>query len=241
MNRDDSYCFRPIGYLRSCYKEKFGIPRQPGLVPAARAVLELLPPWDRLEAVQGLEDFSHVWLVFVFHGVPAGAWKPTVRPPRLGGNRRVGVFASRSMFRPNPIGLSVVKLERLDRDAGTVRLHLQGIDMLDGTPVLDIKPYLPYVEALPDARAGYASAAPPATRAVRFSDAARAVLARQQQRFPELETLIVQTLSPDPRPAYAAEEAGAAGRRYGMRLLDFDVQWQMEGDAIRVLDIVEPA
>ncbi len=119
-----------------------------------------------------------------------------------------------------------------------VRLRLRGLDLLDGTPVLDIKPYLPYVEAIPGARAGYATTAPEATRAVRFSDAARAVLAQQQQRFPELEALIVQTLSQDPRPAYASEDTGEADRRYGMRLLDFDVHWQVEGDAIRVLDII---
>jgi tRNA-Thr(GGU) m(6)t(6)A37 methyltransferase TsaA len=238
MSRTNRHCFQPVGYVRSCYKEKFGIPRQPGLVPAARAVLELVPPYDRPEAVQGLEDFSHVWLLFVFHGIPDGAWKPTVRPPRLGGNRRIGVFASRSMFRPNPIGLSLVELERLERDAGTVRLHLKGVDLLDGTPVLDIKPYLPYVEAVPGARAGYASTAPEATRTVSFSDEARATLKQQQQRFPELEALIVQTLSQDPRPAYAAGDSGEAGRQYGMRLLDFDLHWQVEEDTIRVLDIV---
>ncbi len=142
--------FAPIGIVRSCFREKFGIPRQPGLAPAARATLELLPPHNQPAAVRGLEDFSHVWLVFVFHGVPASRWQPTVRPPRLGGNRRLGVFATRSPFRPNPIGLSVVALDRIVTGQGRVALHLSGVDVLDGTPVLDIKPYLPYADRVPD-------------------------------------------------------------------------------------------
>ena len=121
--------FAPVGLIRSCFREKFGIPRQPGLAPAARATLELLPPYHQPAAVRGLEGFSHIWLVFAFHGIPAGHWQPTVRPPRLGGHQRVGVFASRSPFRPNPIGLSVVKLERIAIGQGKVILHLSGIDL----------------------------------------------------------------------------------------------------------------
>lgn len=152
--------FAPIGVIRSCFRQKFGIPRQPRLVPAARATLELLPSYAQPEAVRGLEGFSHLWLLFVFHGIPAGHWQPTVRPPRLGGNQRMGVFATRSSFRPNPIGLSAVALERIEISAGRVVLHLAGVDVLDGTPVLDIKPYVPYADSIPEAVGGFANEAP---------------------------------------------------------------------------------
>ena len=143
--------FAPIGVIHSCFGEKFGIPRQPGLVPAARATLELLPPYNQPAAVRELAGFSHLWLIFVFHGIPWGQWQPTVRPPRLGGNRRLGVFASRSPFRPNPIGLSAVRLLRRE---GCV-LHVADVDMLDDTPLLDIKPYVPEFDAHPSAKAGW--------------------------------------------------------------------------------------
>jgi tRNA (adenine37-N6)-methyltransferase len=141
--------FTPIGIVHSPFKEKFGVPRQPGIATAARATLELLPPYDREEALEGLSGFSHVWLVFVFHATAAQGWQPSVRPPRLGGNVRVGVFASRSMFRPNPIGLSVVELEGYGREDGRLVLHVKGADLIDGTPVLDIKPYIPTRTASP--------------------------------------------------------------------------------------------
>ena len=123
--------FQPIGTIHSCFKEKFGIPRQSGLIPDAHATLDILPPYNRPEAFRKLADYSHVWLTFVFHANLKDGWKPMVRPPRLGGNQRVGVFASRSPFRPNPIGLSVVKLDRLEIDKSQIRLHLSGIDLLE--------------------------------------------------------------------------------------------------------------
>ena len=137
---ETDFTFHPIGVIRSCFTEKFGIPRQPGLVPAARATLEVFSPYDRDEAFRNLDEFSHLWVIFVFHGIPAGKWRPTVRPPRLGGNRRTGVFATRSGFRPNPIGMSAVSLEGIRRHNGKLLLELSGIDLLDRTPVLDIKP-----------------------------------------------------------------------------------------------------
>ena len=149
------YSFDPIGIVHSPFKEKFGIPRQPGLVPEAKARLEVLPPYDRSEAFCGLEDFSHIWVTFVFHEAICTRWQPTVRPPRLGGNRRIGVFSSRSPFRPNPIGMSVVALEGISNIEGKIELQLAGVDLLDGTPVLDIKPYIPYADSLPDARSGF--------------------------------------------------------------------------------------
>lgn len=225
--------FTPIGMIHSCFGEKFGIPRQAGLAPAARATLDLLPPYAVPEAVRGLEGFSHLWLIFIFHGIPAGQWQPTVRPPRLGGRQRLGVFASRSPFRPNPVGLSAVKLERIAIDRGRVTLHLAGVDLLDRTPVLDIKPYLPYADCLPEATGGFAPHAPVPGLTVEFSPAAAAVCAA----WPDgaLRELIIQVLAQDPRPAY--EQARPVPQRYGMRLHDLDVQWEMRGGTAYVTAI----
>ncbi len=234
-----SICYQPIGVLRSPFREKFGIPRQPGLVPAVRATLALLPPFDRPEALEGLDGFSHVWLLFHFHATARQAWKPTVRPPRLGGNRRVGVFASRSMFRPNPLGLSVVELERIDREDGKPVLHLRGADLLDGTPVLDIKPYLPWVDAVPDARASYASERPGAALPVRFAPGAARQCAEIARHWSEFPRLLEQILALDPRPAYRSD--AEAGRIHGLRLGDYDIHWQVQGGTIEVLDIVKAA
>ena len=225
----------PIGVIHSVFREKFGIPRQPGLVPAARATLELLPPYARPEAVRGLEDFSHLWLLFVFHGVPAGRWQPTVRPPRLGGNRRLGVFATRSTFRPNPLGLSAVKLERIVIRHGQVVLHLAGVDLLDGTPVLDIKPYLPYADCIAEAAGGFAAEAPALLSAVEFSPAAAGFCAAW--RGSDLRELITQILRQDPRPAY--ERADPIPRLHGMKLYNLDVRWEMRDGAVYVTNIVE--
>lgn len=227
--------FQPIGIIHSCFPEKFGIPRQPGLVKEAHATLELLPPYDRKEALEGLEDFSHLWLIFVFHAIQQQAWKPTVRPPRLGGNKRVGVFASRSMFRPNPLGLSVVELERVDTSATPPCLYLKGVDILDGTPVLDIKPYLPYVDAIPSARGGYAAKSPEPRLQVRFSAEATNQCARYATEYPQLQQLITQLLALDPRPAYYG--AAEAPTDFGMRLLDFEIKWHTAGEVVSVLAI----
>ena len=178
---DNDLVFHPIGIVHSCFTEKFGIPRQAGLVPAARATLEILPPFDQKEAFRGLDDFSHLWIVFVFHGIVAGKWQPTVRPPRLGGNTRVGVFASRSGFRPNPIGISSVVLESVRRDHGKLLLDVAGIDMLDQTPVLDIKPYLPYADSIPDANGGYASDPPRPSISIEFSNQGRVPVPRRKK------------------------------------------------------------
>ena len=225
------FTFAPIGVVHSCFKEKFGIPRQPGLVPAARAVLELLPPYNRAEAVRGLEGFSHIWVSFVFHACLDESRKPTVRPPRLGGNRRLGVFATRSTHRPNPIGLSAVELERIEAAPGRVLLHLKGADLLDGTPVLDIKPYLPYSDVIPAATGGFAAEAPSALFEVNFS---RPALERCAA-VPELELLICQILSQDPRPAYYGKNDDR--RVFGMKLLDYDVKWEVHGDTVMVTAI----
>jgi tRNA-Thr(GGU) m(6)t(6)A37 methyltransferase TsaA len=219
-----TFAMVPVGVVRSCFQEKFGIPRQPGLVPAAEAIIELLPPANQPEAVRGLDGFSHLWVVFVFHACPPGEWHATVRPPRLGGNERVGVFASRSPFRPNRIGLSLVKLEEVTCGTGGVSLRVSGADLLDGTPVLDLKPYLPYVEALPEASGGFAPAAPEERLTVRFSASAEAAVSARPD-LPRLRELITQLLALDPRPATCHEE----NRIFGFRLHDFDVRWRVTG------------
>ena len=229
--------FAPIGVIHSCFREKFGIPRQAGLVPAARATLELLPPYSQPAAVRGLEGFSHLWLIFVFHGVPAGRWQATVRPPRLGGNRRLGVFATRSPFRPNPIGLSAVKLERIAIHQGQAVLHLAGVDLLEGTPVLDIKPYLPYADRIAEASGGFAPEAPTTGLTVDFSPAARAFCAAWPEG--DLQELIRQILRQDPRPAY--ERTDLEPQAYGMKLYHLDVRWETRGRAAYVTEIVERA
>ncbi len=226
--------FAPVGVVRSCFRQKFGIPRQAGLAPAAQATLELLPPYNQPAAVRGLEGFSHLWLIFVFHGTPAGRWLPTVRPPRLGGNRRLGVFASRSPFRPNPIGLSAVRLERVQIGQGRVVLHLAGVDLLDGTPVLDIKPYLPYSDRIADAAGGFAPEAPEPGLAVDFSPQAAAFCANWPDG--DLRELIVQILRQDTRPAY--ERENAEPQHYGMKLYDFDLRWEMHGGTAVVTEIL---
>lgn len=227
----------PIAIAHTCFREKFGIPRQPGLVRAARGYLEMLPEFDRAEAFRGLDDYSHLWLLYDFHALPRGRdWKATVRPPRLGGNQRIGVFATRSPFRPNPVGLSCVRLEGIDREPGPTRLRISGLDLLDGTPVFDIKPYVPYTDSLPDARAGFAGSAPGAVLEVTFEPAAEAACRRHRQRWPELRELITAVLSQDPRPAYHGDRPG---RVYGMKLHDLDIRWRLDGGRATVLALEE--
>lgn len=226
--------FDVIGTIHSCYKEKYGIPRQPGLVAVETATLELLPPYNRPELVKGLEGFSHIWVSFLFHGVENGKWSPTVRPPRLGGNERVGVFATRSTHRPNPLGLSVVELVSIEANTQGVIIHLKGADLLDGTPVVDIKPYIPYVDSIPEAQAGFAVDAPKKELTVLFSDEVEALLEEQQEQYPLLRAIISESLCYDPRPAYKKKEHSSGG----VKLCDFDVRFEIKGSTLRVVAIV---
>jgi len=214
-----NFQFPAIGLIHSCFKEKFGIPRQPGLVPLARAQLELLPPYNDPDALEGLETCSHLWIQFVFHANKREAWKPKVKPPRLGGNKSLGVFATRSPTRPSPIGLSVVKFEGVEEREGKLLIHLSGVDLLDGTPVLDIKPYVPYVDLVPNAINHFANQAPEWIE-VEFTPEC---LHFCQGYGENLEDLIRQILQQDPRPQYQQPEPD---RIYGMKLLDLDVQWR---------------
>lgn len=231
-----TYCFQPIGVIKSCFSDKFGVPRQPGLVRSARGQLVMLPPFDREEALDGLAGISHVWITFVFHQMVGDATRLTVRPPRLGGNQKMGVFATRSPFRPNPIGWSAVALEGIARVDGSLVLHLAGIDMVDGTPVLDVRPYVPYSDCLPEARGGFADEAPPARLAVAFSPSARAAAAKWEARWPGLKSLIEEVLCLDPRPAYFSGSGRA--RRFAIRLYDLDIHWTVNDSEARV-DVVE--
>jgi len=228
------YTIRPVGVIHSCFKERFGVPRQSGLVAAAKAELELLPPYDQADTVRGLEGFSHIWIEFIFHQREADSWSALVRPPRLGGNRKVGVFASRSPFRPNRLGLSLVRLDGIDTDNG-VRLLLSGVDLLDGTPVVDIKPYLPYAEAHADARSGFVDGAPAGDLVIRYSaDAERAINEREAAGHDDLRALIAGVLAQDPRPAYRAGEEGPV---HGMLLHDFNLTWRHDDGGIEVLEL----
>lgn len=215
----DHYPMQPIGHVRSCFKEKFAIPRQPALAPAARGVIELLPPYNQPHALAGLEQVSHIWVIFVFHQALAQQQRLQVRPPRLGGNQRLGVFASRASHRPNSIGQSLVRLEHIDEQC---RLHVAGIDVLDATPVLDIKPYIPFVESLPEAWNKIAEQ-PPELLPVDWQPAALEAAHQHGKRLGEpLVELIEQCLAQDPKPAYQQPDPS---RHYGARLHDINVVW----------------
>jgi tRNA-Thr(GGU) m(6)t(6)A37 methyltransferase TsaA len=235
QTRKQSFTFKPIGIVRSCFTEKFGIPRQPGLIPDAEAVVEILAPWNRAEAWQELGAFSHVWLIFVFHAVPEDHDRLTARPPRLGGNKRVGVFATRSPFRPNPVGLSVVRLDSVDISEQGVALRVRGADILDGTPVLDVKPYLPYVDSVPDAAGDYAGTTPEPRLTVSFTPEAEAACEALRHRYPQLQALVRQMLELDPRPAYSGTKS--IKNTYGMRLYDLEVKWAVDGGKALVTQI----
>ncbi len=217
------FSFPAIAIIHSCFKEKFGIPRQPGLAPLAIAQLEFLPPYNNPAAVVGLEGCSHIWLQFVFHANSNNeAWKPKVKPPRLGGNKSIGVFATRSPNRPAPIGLSVVKLESIEQKDGKLLLNLSGVDLLDGTPVLDVKPYIPYVDMICDAINEFAPAAPIFIPVTLSQEQHVFCTAFQQQTGTNLAELITQILQQDPRPQY---QTPTIDKIYGMKLLNLDLRW----------------
>lgn len=213
---------KPIAIIHSLFKEKFSIPRQPGLVSFESRV-EFLSPYDRPEAIVGLEDFSHIWIIFDFHANEKTDSEKTslsVRPPRLGGNKKLGVFATRSPNRPNNLGLSLVKLERIEEGS----LIISGGDFLDGTPVFDIKPYLKEIESVPDARSGWTENINHKKLEVVFDC----------ECSDDLKVKIIEVLSQDPRPRY--HEDGF--KKYGSRLGIVDVHWEVKDSIVHVLEII---
>ncbi|WIO75567.1 tRNA (N6-threonylcarbamoyladenosine(37)-N6)-methyltransferase TrmO [Porticoccaceae bacterium LTM1] len=232
-----TFQFDTIGIVHSPYKEKFAVPRQPGIVSSAKGQIELLPPYNDEHAIRDLEQFSHLWVLFVFHGTQDQGWKPLVRPPRLGGNTKTGVFSTRSTFRPNPIGMSVVSLEGIKQEGQRVFIEIAGMDLLDGTPVIDIKPYIPYSDSLPGAHAGYAADKPAAIMTVEFSAEAESILHKLNDKHPHLKDFISDVLAQDPRPAY--RNASTENRQYGVRLYDINVVWEVVDGTSRVIRIEE--
>jgi tRNA-Thr(GGU) m(6)t(6)A37 methyltransferase TsaA len=239
------FTFESIGTLTTCFKEKFGIPRQSRLVEEARGILKLRDDDSLKNAVRSLKEFSHIWIVFVFHRHDAKNWKPSIRPPRLGGAKKVGVLASRSPHRPNPIGISVVRLDKIDLDAPNgVEIHVSGVDILDGTPVLDIKPYLPYADSVPSANSGWAEESI-ARIPIKFTnDAIKKIDRAVVLGHPNLKALIIGMLELDPRPAFQKRRLPASckeaiGTSYGFRLFDYDVKWKIEEDCFLVLDLTD--
>ena len=218
-----------IARIYNDYETKFGIPRQSGLVEAAVSRIVFEPAYRNPDALRGLEDFSHLWLIWEFSEAKRDSWSPTVRPPRLGGNTRMGVFATRSPFRPNPIGLSVVKIERieLNTDSGPV-IDVSGADLMNGTPIFDIKPYLPYADCHPEASGGFAEA----VRGKRLDVACAPELL---SRIPEAHcAAVLEILAQDPRPSYQHDPE----RIYGMAYAGMDIRFQVDGDRLTVVEIV---
>ncbi|MDW6003354.1 tRNA (N6-threonylcarbamoyladenosine(37)-N6)-methyltransferase TrmO [Vibrio mangrovi] len=228
-----SYSLEPIGIIHSPYKEKFAVPRQPRLVPAATAQIELLGEANCPESVRGIEQFSHLWLLFLFDQNLSAGWKPTVRPPRLGGNERVGVFASRSTFRPNGIGMSAVEFRGIRQEGKQTWLDVGSVDLVDGTPIIDIKPYLPYADCIEQASGGYAGSEPERS-AVHFCDSARTTLAAHPQAH-EIEAVITQVLAQDPRPAYKKDQPD--NKEYAVNLFDLNVKFSVSQSIITVTAI----
>ncbi|MEQ9544737.1 MAG: tRNA (N6-threonylcarbamoyladenosine(37)-N6)-methyltransferase TrmO [Marinobacter sp.] len=236
----DALTLTPIAHARSCFRDKFGVPRQPGLTRYAHAELVIAPPFDREDAFRGLETASHLWLTFQFHEAVREDWRPVVRPPRLGGNRKMGVFASRSPFRPNSLGLSVVRNEGLRRENGRLILRISDHDLIDGTPILDIKPYLPFADSVPDASLGWADSPPTERLPVVFLDEAETQLAAlPPNTYPDLRSLIEDVVSYDPRPSF--RRGREEERIYGAHLYDLNVRFRFihdpGGERVEVLTV----
>ena len=220
-----------IGYISSCFSEKFGTPRQPGLVPLAEARLKIIEPFNRPEMVRGLDGFSHIWVQFLFDKAVADGWKTTVRPPRLGGRVRKGVWATRSPHRPNFIGLSAVALHGIEFENG-VELILGGVDFLDKTPVIDIKPYLPSSDCLVHAGQGWAEAEFTRLDVTLSEEAATFCKHYETKSGIDLAALIIQVLSTDARPP------SQRGRKehFGTCLFDVNIRWRVDGGRCVVME-----
>ena len=233
MQSFDEITFKVIARIRSDFPDKFGIPRQSGLLKNLRSTIVFEPEFRNADALRGLEGFSHLWLLWLFSENVRDTWKPTVRPPRLGGNTRLGVFATRSSFRPNPLAMSCVKIESVNLTGeGAPSITVSGADLMDGTPIVDIKPYLPYADSVPEATGGFAEAVRFKKLEVDFAAEAQVAL---DEQFPEnKKAALVELLSEDPRPAYQR----SADRVYGVRFADFEIKFQVQGDHLTVVAIL---
>jgi tRNA (adenine37-N6)-methyltransferase len=223
----------PVAFIKSPYKQKFAIPRQPNLVREAIGEIHFEPAFSDHNCLREIEQFSHLWLLFQFHETAEQGWTPTVTPPRLGGTTRVGVFASRSTFRPNAIGMSVVEFVDVVQSGVSLILRVRGIDLLDGTPILDIKPYIPYADCVMASTGGYAPTPPQNSLQVNFSMVARTQLDTLITRYPDLELFITHVLQQDPRPAQHIKNA--YNREFGMFLYDLNIRWRVADDTCEVL------
>ena len=226
--KDYAITIKPVAYIKSDFKEKFGIPRQSGRAPSLTAEIIFYPEYRQEEALRGIEGFSHLWLIFDFSLAHTTEFSATVRPPRLGGNERVGVFASRSPFRPNPLGLSCVKLERIEKrkNEGTV-LIVSGADLLDGTPIFDLKPYLPFADCQMDATGGYASEQEHHRLEVIFPQELLASIPKEKQAG------LQECLAEDPRPSYQDDPE----RIYGMRFADYEIKFRVRESVLTVTQV----
>ena len=217
-----------IAKIRTDFKEKFGIPRQSGLVDSLRARIVFEPEYRVREALRGIEDFSHLWLIWEFSEAKRDTWSPTVRPPRLGGNKRMGVFATRSPFRPNPVGLSSVRLIGIEHsDTEGDVLIVSGADLMDGTPIYDIKPYLPFTDCHTDARGGFADEKKEYSAEVIIPD--HVAISIPEGRINEIRELLRE----DPRPSYRDDES----REYGMSYAGLEISFRATGSTLEVTDI----
>ena len=224
----DTLTLSLIAHIHTPFAEKFGVPRQSGLVDALEAAVVFEAPYRNPDALRGLEGFSHLWLVWVFDRSARDGWSPTVRPPRLGGNQRMGVFATRSLFRPNAIGLSCVRLEGVEQTAEGSVLLVSGADLMDGTPIYDIKPYLPYADCKPEASGGFAPQRGK-TLAVDFP-------AELLSRVPEdKRDALTGVLAQDPRPHYQSDPQ----RIYGMAFAGLEVRFRVADGAVYVVEVTE--
>ena len=229
------YTIDPIGTIESPYKEKFAVPRQPRLVPAATARVKLQGATNCAEAIRGIEQFSHVWLLFLFDQNLAAGWKPTVRPPRLGGNERIGVLASRSTFRPNGIGMSAVELKGISQQGDQFYLDLGSVDLVDGTPIVDIKPYIPYSDAIVDAQGGYAEQEPEKA-IVCFLPTAVDYLEKREDGH-QIRQVIEQVLAQDPRPAYKKNKPD--NKEYAVNLFNLNIKFTVNDNLVSVT-VIDP-
>ena len=225
----------PIGKVNSPYKQKFVIPRQANLADAAIGIIELNKDFTDFDCLRGIDQFTHLWIIYFLHETAPQGWAPTVQPPRLGGKKKVGVFSSRAAFRPNPIGISAVKyIEHFKKDR-SLHIKISGMDILDGTPVLDIKPYIPYADSIPNADGGYASEKPKQGLIVEFSDDAEKKISAFEAERENLRSLIVQVLSLDPRPAWGINTLDQ--KQYGATIFDINIKFQVHGEAVLVTEL----